>query len=469
MYRQFGSKKDHQPGLLAPLHFPQLARMDEWTSDGRRLQSAGGGVRELPRTIYFQFDQGPGGHVGSVAIGRLDLVQFSDVSNTDPGLLSGDGWAVDMDDARKAVALIQLGAVRGNSVDLADTDYEVDFDGGDLRLTFTQWAVGATTVTGKPAFANARVEAGDTEVTASLLLDQMLEEAGVRPSDAGEVVASAGGPIVVQPWDAWTVRAPAEVKASVQPERIVVVENETKASAADEASATIAQPGEDYYIDEPDSPQPITVDADGRVFGHLGDYNRPHRSVAGGVRYIPRSRDNYADFLNPGVLVEFESGERRIIETAPLMLSEGHPGSVRGLTAAEIDKLYGGTENAWADIRIVDGKHGPWMCGRVRPGQSLERVHRARASRISGHWLDDQLVAIVSVNVNGYPVKGSGTNAQYSERLNDEGQLEVVASFAPPVFIDEDGVEGDAPTSPTPPAIPLDTDFSALADEFDID
>ena len=44
-------------------------------------------------------------------------------------------------------------------------------------------------------------------------------------------------------------------------------------------------------------------------------------------------------------------------------------------------------ENAWCDVRVSEGVHGPWVSGRLRPGLSDETIYAVRASHISGHWV----------------------------------------------------------------------------------
>jgi hypothetical protein len=68
---------------------------------------------------------------------------------------------------------------------------------------------------------------------------------------------------------------------------------------------------------------------------------------------------------------------------------------------------------------VTEGKHGPWLSGRVRPGVPDEVIYAARASRISGHWVNGNLRAIVSVNVEAFNVPGAS-----------EAERELVAGFA---------------------------------------
>jgi hypothetical protein len=82
---------------------------------------------------------------------------------------------------------------------------------------------------------------------------------------------------------------------------------------------------------------------------------------------------------------------------------------------------------------VIEGRFGPWLSGRVRPGVSDEVLYAARASRISGHWVGDALRAIVSVNVPAFNVPGSGLadTGTFATFGADGELLEMVASFPP--------------------------------------
>lgn len=412
--RTFGMIQPHEAGMLAPISFPMMAKMDEWTPDGRRLQASGGGARSLPRTIYVQFAQADG-HSESIALGRLDYIEL-----TDDGNVAGEGWLVDTPEARLAYTLIQTGVLRHNSVDLSDTeyDYEIDEETYDLKINFTKWNIGATTIVGKPAFADAHATVG--ELMASMI------PAGSPELAPNSVAESGPASKVTMMSDAtWSVKTPMDRH----------IESELTASAALLAAAQTV-PAAPFFREEADVETKITIDAEGNVYGHLGNWNRPHGSFAGRKRYIPRSHDGYASFMRNGPLVEFEDGRVATIETGPMFLFGGHVKGMGGKTQDEIEREYGDAENIYADVRIHDGKIGPWICGRIRPGATAEQVYAARCSPISGHWVNDDMRAIVSTTVEGFLVKGSGRTT-YAESIDDDRNLELVASFAPPVDIDD--------------------------------
>lgn len=379
MKRQYGARLETKPeGMLRPLYFPALAFTDVFTGDRRFLEGPGGSVRDLPLTIWAQFEQGPGGHVGAVIVGALHEVTFDE-----DGVVSGSGWALDDDNGRKLVMYAETQALRGNSVDLADVKahYEWDDEADDISIRFTEWNIAGTTIVGRPAFKDARVSLTD-ELVASWM--------------------DSSDPLVLD--------LPSSVNVAVAPAEVV-------ADGAPRPSWDL------FHVPEPAEPRKILVgepDANGfiPVSGHLALWNTCHDAYEV-CTTVPRPQDDYAGFNGPGVLTD-----KGIVNTGPIFFKGGHPkaGTLARMTVAE---AYGGVENAWADVRIIPGALGPWLSGYVRPGTPDEVIVAARASKISGHWLAGSLKAIVSVNVPGYEVPGGE-----SFSLAADGTVaELVASF----------------------------------------
>ena len=129
MKRTFGARQETKlEGMLRPIYFPALTFMDVKTGDGRLLESAGGGTRELPLTIWAQFEQGPGGHVGAVIAGTLHELTFHD-----DGLVSGSGWVLELVESDGVTVLRVVDSAGAMTfeqpVDAATpTDFEVVLD-----------------------------------------------------------------------------------------------------------------------------------------------------------------------------------------------------------------------------------------------------------------------------------------------------------------------------------------------------
>lgn len=384
----YGAMPKKMPkGFAKAVHFPTLAVLDTPTGDHRMLSGQGGESRQLPLSIRYQ-TQAADGHGGARVSGALFEVTF-DPENK---LMSGKGFLLDDDNGREHARLIFTGAMKGNSVDLAEIRARLveDFESGEWWIEFSKFKLAATTGVATPAFADARAE----------IPDGMSDE---------ELTASAFGDDPMAP----LVSSCTEFSIRVLGEP----EMELTASAG-------TVPFDDFYIPESSRPQKAVVDADGRVFGHLALWESCHDGFADRCMRVPRPNDNYASFNKPGPLTE-----RGQVQTGPIFAYGGH----RPLASAKtVEDAYGGIENTWADVRITEGVHGPWISGRVRLGVDDETLYAVRASRLSGHWLSGKLKAIVSVNAEGFDVPGDAEAelvAGFAFATDDNGVCELVASF----------------------------------------
>lgn len=409
MNSMFGSLGEKADGLYKQVNWPSLATMDERTGDGRLLVGEGGGVRDLPRTGFVQFAQSYG-HNGSVAALRLDEVTFHEEGN-----ISGRGWLADTDEGHKLAVLMAAKVLFHNSVDLTEVEYEYKWESDDpsdpgfwnlLGIDFTEWKIGATTIVGKPAFANARAEIVASLLTEESTLDEIVAALECDDDLWAEITAA--------------LESDEPLEAHVDGFSVTCADLDT--AAIEIVAGAVQMPWDDFHLPETPTLQKIVVTADGCVFGHLDDANGAHGTL--GVP-PPRVDDNYASFNQPGPLTE-----RGQVETGPIFFLGGHPDHPLGNRTPS--QAYGGVENAWADVRATHGRFGTWISGHVRPGMSEEALHVARCSRISGHWKGNKLMAIVSVNVSAYNIPGTGILADRGGAEKRNGQLEVVASLYGP-------------------------------------
>lgn len=394
MKTTFGSRTLTKPeGMLRAFTITNLVRLDEETGDGRLLKSEGAGSRELPRTVFGGFAEGDG-HGDNVPIGRLDAIEFDPENNT----ATGWGWLLDDANGRQAALYASTGTMRHNSIHMAEVEAELIWksddptspDFFDYTIVFHKFNVASTTMLGIPAFANSAFSLDD-ELTASIFSnDEPLE---------------LGGTSTV----AFDVHFPE------------IEQRELMASL----SEAPRPPWEHFFRPEPEAPHGIVVDERGEdgwvpVYGHLAQWNICHDGIDGRCVIAPRPPDDFDNFNASHVLTD-----EGLVGTGPLFLLRGHPDGPLGDRDAH--KAYGGAENAWADVRVSQGIHGPWVCGVVRPNVTDDSLYVARASRVSGHWAGDgRLKAIVSVNVPGYDNPGRGSRV-YTDA--DGNVMELVASF----------------------------------------
>lgn len=391
MIRTYGTMPTSIPkGYFKAIHFPVLARLDTQTGDHRLLSADGAETRDLPLSIRLQRSASYG-HEGAVTSGAV----FQVIIDPDTGVMSGDGFLLDDVNGRDHARLVYTGAQRGNSIDIAEASarLEEDLETGEWWINFTKFKLAATTGVATPAFADARgeiAEMSDEELTASLGDDPM--QPLVAPEAAEFVIHVIGEPTL-----------DTEITAGM-----------------------LLAPYDAFYEPEADVPTKFTVDANGWGRGHLALWESCHDGRTDVCLRVPRPTDGYASFNKPGPLTEHGQ-----VQTGPIFAFGGHRPSK---SAATIEQAYGGIENAWMDVRVTEGRLGPWCSGFVRPGTPDETVYAARASRLSGHWVDGRLKAIVSVNAEGFDVPGSSQPVQdlvagFAFTTNGGGVAELVASL----------------------------------------
>ena len=162
------------------------------------------------------------------------------------------------------------------------------------------------------------------------------------------------------------------------------------------------KPPRDWFMDPGlKGPTPLTVEGDGKVFGHIATWNTSHIGLPGGVK-PPRSRSNYG-FFATGAL-ETDGGD--MVDVGQITLVGGH---------APIDydtpravQHYDESRSAVCDVAIGEDRHGIWVSGALRPDVDDLKVRTLRASSVSGDWRpingNLELVAVCSVNVPGFPI-----------------------------------------------------------------
>lgn len=148
-------------------------------------------------------------------------------------------------------------------------------------------------------------------------------------------------------------------------------------------------------------PTPLTVTADGRVYGHIAAWGTRHVGLPGNVT-PPRSRSKYA-FFNKGAL---HTAEGKEVAVGQLTLAGGHAPIYADASRAV--EHYDNTRSAAADIHVGEDKYGIWAAGAVRPDVDDIKLRALRASVPSGDWRPIngslELVAVCQVNSGGFPI-----------------------------------------------------------------
>jgi hypothetical protein len=345
-----------------PLVIPE----DLESGDGRKFKKNAIEIRELPLPLMWQIKSAEG-HNGSVVVGRIDHME-----RVENGIGNATGVFDSGAYGQEAERLVREGFIRGVSADLDQfeasqhtVELSDDEDAGKIgtdKLMITHARVMAVTLVPKPAFQECQIYLVDTDkkqedivITDGIYVDEM------DPIEASALVACGlvAGSVPVTPPRSW--------------------------------------------FDNPKLTQatPLTVDDDGRVFGHIAAWHVDHIGMSFGTR-PPRSKSKYA-YFHTGV-VRTEDGTD--MPVGQLTLAGGH--ASLEASAAEAARHYDDTASAIADVHAGEDAFGIWVSGALRPGVTPEQVRALRASAPSGDWRPIkgqlELVAVCQVNVPGFPI-----------------------------------------------------------------
>lgn len=458
-----GTKVRHWSGLMAPYGLP--------TGDGRRFAANALSSRELPLPLKWQRKDGQG-HSSSVAVGRIDKIDYREDGVYGSGIIFQPDPELNLkelsENSQEAWFLLNEKVI-GPSVDLDDMQWHPLGDPAQLaanerqEIEVTGGRISAATLVQIPAFAEARPfaltemdateYAGLTEVVASgvaqgmdalpvaaeatwdvldlLLRDDAEIEAGSLFALDGQalfpVARIVDGVLSLVPGavaDAVSVLAYHEDRIDLPPGTLQALRGELESLTAScglpqppwaqdalVASATgTSTPVAAFKDPKLDGPTPLTIDASGRVYGHLAAWGTCHIGFKDMCVTPPNSKSDYAYFHN-GTVVTDEGP----IRTGKITLGGGHADTRLGFQAAA--EHYDDAGAAVADVRAGEDAYGIWVSGMVRPGLEPQRLAQLAAAPLSGDWRrigkGMELVAALAVNTPGFPIphlKTSGSS-----------------------------------------------------------
>ena len=352
-------------GEGAKFKIPLVIPEEIETGDGRTFKKGAIDIRELPLPLMWQIETGEG-HNGSVVIGRIDHME-----RVEGGIGNAHGVFDTGEYGKEAERLVRNGFIRGVSADLDqfEASQEVpelaEQDSGKIgtdKLVISHARVMAVTLVPKPAFQECQIYLVD---------DENQEETVIVPDG-----------IYVDEMD------PVEASALV-------------ACGLVAGSIPVVPPRSWFDNPKLDKATPLTVDDDGRVFGHIAAWHVDHIGMSFGTK-PPRSRSNYA-YFHTGIV---RTDDGTDVPVGQLTLAGGH--ASLEASAQDAVRHYDDTASAFADVHAGEDAFGIWVSGALRPGTTPEQIRSIRASAPSGDWRPIngklELVAVCQVNVPGFPI-----------------------------------------------------------------
>lgn len=388
-----------------------LARTGVPTGDGRILAPAGGTSRTLPLPLSFQRTSSEG-HAGSEVVGRIESIRFEN------GMVTATGSMLDSAEYSEVIEQLEAGVI-GPSVDLDDIEYVMD---ENENLLLTQWRVAGATLVAIPAFADVSltldplsaepVEVSEPEsmlnewrgdprydkdgfLVASAALAEGLHNFELSPgSGAGNCVCGMDEHSFVHPHTYAAAEKGLGCVCSKEEEHPVHTPG-LVASAATPALPPVA------FFEPYEGDQPLTVTAEGRVFGLIAPWGQCHIGLPGCVT-APASQSQYSYFTTGWQ----ETADAGGLPVGTLVAGPRHADPQMAFQAAT--QHYDDPGAAVARVVAGENKHGIWVSGWMIPTAAPEAVEVFKSSPVSGDWRriggSLELIAVCSVNAPGFPV-----------------------------------------------------------------
>ena len=342
-----------------------LARLGTPTGDGRIISPGALSSRDLPLPLMWQRESGEG-HGGSVVVGRIDTVDFTQDMVTATGSLLDEGeWS--------GVVELLENQVIGPSVDLDDLTYVVD---DQDKAIITSARIAGATLVAIPAFA-------DVSLTLAPL----------------PAVEEEPEPAVAYDYDA--------LYAAVGP---------------DVSRETSLPPLEAFT--RPTEVGPLTVSRETwgqKVSGYLGTWGTCHVGLPG-CTTIPSSMTGYAHFLRK----EQPTQDGTVVPVGVLTVGGGHARPDGSVEMAM--EHYDDPACATAKVFCGEDEYGVWVSGWILPYADPVKVQQLSDLDVSGDWRrrggNLEMIGVCVVNNPGFPVL---RKVHFS--LDKGGQQTLIATF----------------------------------------
>lgn len=319
-----------------------IAKEGVKTVDGREFSAGAIEWRNPPLPLMMIRENDPtgrGGHKGSSSVGMISEIWREDDEEGN-GTIYGRGHFSSDEHGVLAKQLISEGIISGVSADVGGAVVEEleAMDDGALRKIIRRGTIVAVTALPIPAFDDTKIS-----VTA--------------------------------------------------PEELPLVAS---------ASATWEPKAEWFANPNLTEPTPITVTADGRIFGHAALWGTCHVGYRDRCVTPPRSKSNYAFFNTGNVL----TADGKTVNVGRLTAGTNHAAIEFGAQPAK--DHYDNTGWQGGYVHAGEDEHGVWFAGTISPSATSEQIATLRAGAVSGDWRQIngalELVGILGVNTPGFPI-----------------------------------------------------------------
>jgi hypothetical protein len=174
------------------------------------------------------------------------------------------------------------------------------------------------------------------------------------------------------------------------------------------ASAGPVKPPREWFEDPKlNELTPLKISKEGRVYGHLADWDGCHTGFQGICVPPFRSATEYA-YFNVG---EIETAEGDLVPCGKLMYCRtGNGHAPIEMTADEASRYYDDATKVGAFVRAGSDRFGTWLAGALRSDLNDLDIQHLRTHPPSGDWRPvkngpSELVAAFAVPIPGFPIQ----------------------------------------------------------------
>lgn len=347
----------------------------QMTGDGRFLEHNSLRWDNLPIPLRWA-PSDEGAHKGAVQVGNIDKVKR--LAN---GAIYGEGF-LDSEGAtgKEAIRLMESGFLRGVSMDLDESSFE-------LRVRAEMFAEKPETLpVDDDGMVTVAVSTPTDEVT-------VFTDTQLRGATLVDIPAFKDALVSLEEQDE-------KALAASVADYLVYMDRKDRSLTA---GAFPVEPPSAWFVDPGlKEPTPLTIDDDGRIYGHLAAWGTCHAAYPGTCVTPPSSRSAYSHFRLGAV----KTSDGHTVPVGHITMSTLH--ADRNADVSSTIYHYEHTGRVAADVAVGEDSFGIWVAGAVRPGITKNQLRELRASPLSGDWRrvagNLELVAALAVNVPGFPI-----------------------------------------------------------------